>query len=363
MAGHVVGIDAAVFQGPPATPAARRAAADPSRRLRAARCRRTPGRTIVAPVRNPPRSWISLKPLRRDPAEQLADRPAAVGGKRAQRLTAVGQQLPVARRRCRCRRALRSPCRRSRPDRRQPRIVSSAIGIHPRGDVIDVVVEVEMSAVVPGKVERARGVAFPEPQFGGVDAVIAAGAQHGDVGADSDVGAAGVAVDRLLVGPHRGDQQFRELLVGEQFGICAAEIRRCRASRSSWLVGSSGMAATARRRRSRRRPQPLHRGAAGFGDPGELESDDSTHAVTEQPQRRHLTPGTGDEQAAGEILDGFGGRARSGGRHAADTARCTCRRRRPARSPACGSPPRPRRHAETPRWRRHALPRPDRAPA
>ena len=119
-------------------------------------------------------------------------------------------------------------------------------------------------------------------------------------------GAAGIAVDRLIIGPHRGDQQLRELRVGKQFGIGAAEIGDVD---EQFVVagGQIGHGGDGARRRSRRRPQPLHCSTAGFGDPGELESDDSTHAVTEQPQRRHLTPGTGDEQTAGEIVDGFGG--------------------------------------------------------
>src|SRR3984885_2443384 len=100
----------------------------------------------------------------------------------------------------------------------------SGIGIHPCGDGIDVIVEVEMSAVVPGKVERSRGVVFPEPQLGGIDAVVVAGPQYADVGGDSGVRAAGVTVDRVIVGPHRGDQQLRELVVGEQIGICSTEV-------------------------------------------------------------------------------------------------------------------------------------------
>src|ERR1700712_5101068 len=91
--------------------------------------------------------------------------------------------------------------------------LSSAIGVHPRGDVVDVVVEIEMSAVVPIQLEYARGVALPPLQFGGIDTRIAVRSQHRDVGGDPNVGATGVAVDLRIVGPHRGDQQLREFRI------------------------------------------------------------------------------------------------------------------------------------------------------
>ncbi len=66
--------------------------------------------------------------------------------------------------------------------------LSSDIGIHPRGDGVDVLVEIEMSAVVQEQLERAGGVVFPEPQRSGVDAVVVARAQYANVGTNADTG-------------------------------------------------------------------------------------------------------------------------------------------------------------------------------
>src|ERR1700733_7278176 len=95
--------------------------------------------------------------------------------------------------------------------------LSSATGIHPRSDIVNVVVEIEVSAVVPVEVECTLGVALPQLQFGGIDAQIAVSSQRGDVRGNPDVGTAGIAVDRRIVGAHRGDQQLGEFRVGEQF--------------------------------------------------------------------------------------------------------------------------------------------------
>src|ERR1700758_1856486 len=80
---------------------------------------------------------------------------------------------------------------------------SSGIGIHPRGDGVDVFVEIKMSAVVQRQLERTGGVVFPEPQSGGVDAVVVTRAEHANVGANADTESAVVAIDRFVVRPHR----------------------------------------------------------------------------------------------------------------------------------------------------------------
>src|ERR1700761_3154915 len=159
------------------------------------------GSNVVAPVRNPPRSWISLNPLRRDPASSSrTDQPRSVGnGLSASRPWTSNSQyasavsIPPG-----ASSAIPTITTGSPPSAN----VFSATGIHPRGDGFDVIVEEEVSAVVPGQVECTRGVGFPELQFGRIDADIAEGAQHRNIRRDLDIGTTGVAVDRRIVGPH-----------------------------------------------------------------------------------------------------------------------------------------------------------------
>ncbi|PQM44269.1 hypothetical protein C1Y40_05574 [Mycobacterium talmoniae] len=61
-------------------------------------------------------------------------------------------------------------------------------------------------------------------------------------------------------------------------------------------------------RRARRHPQLAHGRAALFGDPGELEGDQRTHAVPEQPQRADRVPAARVEQIPGQIGQRVGGR-------------------------------------------------------
>ena len=134
------------------------------------------GSNVVAPVRNPPRSWISLNPLRRDPASSSrTDQPRSVGnGLSASRPWTSNSQYASA---------VSIPPGASSAI---PTITTgssaanlcSATGIHLRGDGFDVIVEVEVSAVVPVQLECARGMAFPTLQLGGVDTEIAVGSQH-----------------------------------------------------------------------------------------------------------------------------------------------------------------------------------------
>src|ERR1700722_363146 len=263
------------------------------------------GSNVVAPLRNPPRSWISLKPLRRDPANSSrTDQPRSVGnGLSASRPWTSNSQyasavsIPPG-----ASSAIPTITTGSPPSAN----LSSATGVHLRGDGVDVIVEVEVSTVVPGQIERAGGVLLPEMKFQCIDAWVAAGSQYGNVGRDLNFGATGIAIDRRIIGPYRGDQQLGELWVGKQIGICPTEIDDI----DDQVVMAGGqirLGCDGRRRGSRRRPQPFHCGAARFGDPGELEGDDSAHAVTEQSQRCHLAPWAGDEQTAGQILDGLGG--------------------------------------------------------
>src|ERR1700744_299073 len=84
--------------------------------------------------------------------------------------------------------------------------VSSDIGIHPRGDVVNVFVQIEMPALVQEQLEDARGVVFPQSQSLGIDAAIIACAEYVDVGTNADTGSAVIAVDRLVVRSHRCSQ-------------------------------------------------------------------------------------------------------------------------------------------------------------
>src|ERR1700729_3713917 len=262
------------------------------------------GSNVVAPVRNPPRSWISLKPLRRDPANSSrTDQPRSVGnGLSASRPWTSNSQyasavsIPPG-----ASSAIPTITTGSPPAAN----LSSATGIHLRGDGGGWIGEEEVSAVVPGQIERTGGVLLPEFKFRGIDTYVAAGSQHGNVGRDLNFGATGIAIDRRIIVPYRGDQQLGELGVGKQLGVRPTEIDDI----DDQIVMAGGqirLGCHGRRCRSRRRPQPFHCGTARFGDPGELESDDSAHAVTEQPQRRQLAPRTGDEQTAGQVLDGLG---------------------------------------------------------
>src|ERR1700722_3570150 len=210
------------------------------------------GSNVVAPVRNPPRSWISLKPLRRDPASSSrTDQPRSVGnGVSASRPWTSNSQyasavsIPPG-----ASSAIPTITTGSPPAAN----LSSATGIHLRGDGVDVIVEEEVPAVVPGQIERAGGVLLPECKFGGIDAQVAAGTQCGNVGRDLNVGATGVAIDRRIIGPYRGDQQLGELWVGKQLGICPTEVDDI----DDQIVMAGGqirLGRDGRRCRSRRRP-------------------------------------------------------------------------------------------------------------
>src|SRR5947209_12735427 len=263
------------------------------------------GSNIVAALRNPPRSWISLKPLRREPANSSRTaHPRSTGnGVNASRPWANSSQYRLA---VSIPPGASSAMPTTTTGSAAAANLSSATGVYPRGNLVDVVVEVEVAAVVPVQLESAGGMAFPPLQFGGIDARIAVRPQRGDIGRDLHVLVAGVAVDRRIVGTHCGDQQFGEFRVGEQFGIGSTELGHV--DEQIVVAGRQvGLRLHGTRGRSRRRPQPLDGGTAGFRDAGEFERDDSTHAVTEKPQRRHLTPGTGDEQTARETLHAFGG--------------------------------------------------------
>src|ERR1700761_8719423 len=84
-----------------------------------------------------------------------------------------------------------------------PVVPSSDIGVHLRGNGVDVLVEVEMPAVVQEQLKGARGVVIPEPQGLRVDPIVVACAQYANVGANADAWSTGVAIDRLVVRSHR----------------------------------------------------------------------------------------------------------------------------------------------------------------
>src|ERR1700733_11038886 len=92
---------------------------------------------------------------------------------------------------------------------------ASAIGIHLSGNGVDVLVEIEMPAVVQEQLEGARSVVFPEPQSLGIDPMVVACAQYANIGTNADTASAVVTIDRLVVRPHRSSDHFRELFVGE----------------------------------------------------------------------------------------------------------------------------------------------------
>src|SRR5690242_12520760 len=100
----------------------------------------------------------------------------------------------------------------------------SDIGIHPSGNGVDVLVEVEVPAGVERQLERTGSVFFPQLQSSGVDAVVVARPQDTDIGANAGPGSTVVAVEHLVVRAHRGGQHLGDLLVGEQLGVCAAKI-------------------------------------------------------------------------------------------------------------------------------------------
>ena len=116
VAGEVVGVDPAVLQRPPGHPQR-----DPLLRIhRDGLARRdTEERGIESrrAERNPPRSWMRLNPSRRD---RRAGRGPTSRGRSGTgpTLHAVRTAATSSRRRCRCHRGPRSPCRRSRPGRR-----------------------------------------------------------------------------------------------------------------------------------------------------------------------------------------------------------------------------------------------------
>src|SRR3977135_1372138 len=80
----------------------------------------------------------------------------------------------------------------------------SDIGIHLCGDRLDMVVNIEVPAVVERQLKGPGGVPFPQPQHIGLDAVIITTAEDVDAGTNADVGTGVIAIERLVVGAHRG---------------------------------------------------------------------------------------------------------------------------------------------------------------
>src|ERR1700684_4460143 len=145
--------------------------------------------SVVAPVRNPPRSWISLKPLRRDPANSSrTDQPRSVGkGLSASRPWTSNSQY------------------------------ASAVSIPPGAS--SAIPTITTGSPPAANLSSATGI-----HLRGVDTQVAAGSQCGNVGRDLNFGATGIAIDRRIIGPYRGDQQLGKLWVGKQLGICPTEV-------------------------------------------------------------------------------------------------------------------------------------------
>src|SRR6185312_17292815 len=134
------------------------------------------GSNIAAPLRNPPRSWISLNPLRREPANSSrTDQPRSTGnGVSASRPWDNNSQYAAA---VSMPPGASSAMPTTTTGSEVAEDLSSATGIHPRGDIVDVVVEIEVTAVVPVEIEGPGGVAFPALQFACVHPDVAVSSQ------------------------------------------------------------------------------------------------------------------------------------------------------------------------------------------
>src|SRR3954468_10385237 len=99
---------------------------------------------------------------------------------------------------------------------RRGRIWVSDIGDDSIGHGVDVLVDVEVSAVEERRSEQAVGVTGPPVQRLRVDATIMPAADGVDIGVNTHTWAAVVAVERLIVAPRRVGDQLGELLIGQQ---------------------------------------------------------------------------------------------------------------------------------------------------